>query len=136
MRRAKTEADRQRLSALLDYARNVTQCRRQALIKMLNYDSGGETPETQCCDVCEQQASAALREESSIVDFFRRNKRRYTTTEAASVLAQAEQSRWSEKDAKLVIDHLMNAGKLRKSGGMLWKGAVTLPRRIQGVRSI
>jgi ATP-dependent DNA helicase RecQ len=126
MRRAKTEADRQRLSALFDYARNVTQCRRQALIQMLNYDSGGESPETQCCDVCEQQASAALREESSMRDFFRRNKRRYTTTEAASTLARAETLRWSEKDAKLVIDHLMRGGKLRKAGNMLWKGALTV----------
>jgi len=126
MRRAKTEADRQRLSALLGYARNVTQCRRQALIEMLNYDNGGECPETQCCDVCEQQASAALREESSIVDFFRRNKRRYTPTEAASVLAQTDTLRWSEKEAKLVIDHLMRGGKLRKAGNFLWKGALTV----------
>jgi len=126
MRRAKTEADRQRLSALLDYARNVTQCRRQALIRMLNYDSGGETPETQCCDVCEQQASAALREESSIESFFRRNKRCYTTNEASSVLAQSKTLRWSEKEAKLVIDHLMRNGKLRKSGKMLWKGALRI----------
>jgi ATP-dependent DNA helicase RecQ len=130
MRRAKTEADRQRLSALLDYARNVTQCRRQALIQMLNYDSGGESPEAQCCDVCEQQANAALREESSMEDFFRRNKRRYTTIEAASVLAQAETIRWSEKEAKLVIDHLIRNDKLRKSGNMLWKGALTLPRKV------
>jgi ATP-dependent DNA helicase RecQ len=126
MRRAKTEADRRRLSALLDYARNATQCRRQALIEMLNYDNGGECPETQCCDVCEQQASAALREESSIVDFFRRFKRRYTATEAASVLAQADTLRCSEKEAKLVIDHLMRGGKLRKAGNFLWKGAVTV----------
>jgi ATP-dependent DNA helicase RecQ len=125
MRRAKTEADRQRLSALLDYARNVTQCRRQALIQMLNYDSGGESPEMNCCDVCEQQASPALREESSIVDFFRKNKRRYTPTEAASVLAQADTLRWSEKEAKLVIDHMMRGGKLRKAGNFLWKGALT-----------
>jgi ATP-dependent DNA helicase RecQ len=126
MRRAKTEADRRRLSALLDYARNATQCRRQALIEMLNYDNGGECPETQCCDVCEQQASAALREESSIVDFFRRNKRRYTPTEAASVLAQTDTLRWSEKEAKLVIDHLIRGGKLRKAGNFLWKETLTL----------
>jgi ATP-dependent DNA helicase RecQ len=126
MRRAKTEADRQRLSALLDYARNATQCRRQSLIEMLDYDNGGECPETQCCDVCEQQASATLREESSIVDFFRRNKRRYTPTEAASVLAQADTLRWSEKEAKLVIDHLMRGGKLKKAGNFLWKGALTV----------
>jgi len=126
MRRAKTEADRQRLTALLDYARNVTQCRRQALIQMLNYENGGECPETHCCDVCEQQASAVLREEASVSDFFRRNKRRYTLTEAASVMAQAKTLRWSEKEAKLVIENMTRNGKLRKLDNFLWKGMLTV----------
>ena len=127
MRRAKTEVDRRRLSALLDYARNTTQCRRQALIKMLNYDGNGESPETICCDYCERQASAALREESSIESFFRRNKRRYRTAEAASVLARVEHLHWSEKEAKQVIDHLMKAEKVIKSQTVFWKNMLTTP---------
>ncbi|MCL2269825.1 MAG: RecQ family ATP-dependent DNA helicase [Treponema sp.] len=126
MRRAKTEADRSRLSVLFDYARNVTQCRRQALIKMLDYDGNGESPETLCCDCCERQASAALREVPSIGDFFRKNKRRYTVNEAASVLAKSETFRWSEKEAKLVFDHLMNTGKLKKSKYLFWKDMLTV----------
>jgi ATP-dependent DNA helicase RecQ len=126
LRRAKTEADRARLSGLLDYARNVTQCRREALLKMLNYDGSGESPETQCCDVCEQQAGSALREEMSIEDFFRRNKRRYTINEAASVLAQAQQFHWSEKEAKQVIDYLLKTGRIKKLKIFLWKDMLTV----------
>jgi ATP-dependent DNA helicase RecQ len=126
LRRAKTEADRARLSGLLDYARNVTQCRREALLKMLNYDGSGESPEIQCCDVCEQQAAATLREEMSIRDFFRRNKRRYTVDEAASVLAQAQQFHWSEKEAKQVIDYLLKTGRIKKLKSFLWKDMLTV----------
>jgi ATP-dependent DNA helicase RecQ len=124
LRRAKTEADKARLSRLLDYARDVTHCRRQALKKMLDYDSSGETPETMCCDVCEQQASTALREESAVWNFFRANKRCYTANEAASVLAQAEQFLWSQDEAKQAIDHLVKNGRLKKSSQLLWKGAL------------
>jgi ATP-dependent DNA helicase RecQ len=125
LRRAKTEADKARLSRLLDYARDVTHCRRQALQKMLDYDGGGESPETMCCDVCEQQASDALREESAIINFIRRNKRCYTANKAASVLAQTEQFRWSEDEAKQTIGYLTKTGKLKKSSKIFWQSALT-----------
>ncbi|MCL2128562.1 MAG: RecQ family zinc-binding domain-containing protein, partial [Treponema sp.] len=128
LRRAKTGADRARLSGLLDYARDVTKCRRQALLRMLDYDSGGESPETQCCDVCEGQASAALREEKSVMRFFARNVRRFTVNEAASVLARAEKHRWSQDEARQVINHLFNEKRLKKSRNFLWKGALSLAR--------
>jgi len=120
--RAKTETNRQRLSSLLDYARDITQCRRHALLKMLDFDgngaeNGGESPETQCCDVCDHEASAALREESSVMDFFRRNKRCYSKIEAAGILAQSKNHFWSEKDAKQTIDHLLAEGRLKKGTG-------------------
>ena len=131
LRRAKTEANRARLSGLLDYARDTARCRRQSLLKMLGYDAGDdagatpETPETPCCDVCGKQASPGLREEASVLDFFRRNKRRYTAGEAACVLARAENVFWSEGEAKQVIGHLISSGALAKSGNILWKGAVS-----------
>jgi ATP-dependent DNA helicase RecQ len=124
LRRAKTEADRQRLVGLLDYARNTTQCRRQALLTMLNYDANGESPETQCCDVCEHQASAALREESSVWNFFRRNKRCYTEIEAASIMAKTD-IHCSEEEAKLVINYLIKNGMLKKSKNYFWKNTLT-----------
>jgi ATP-dependent DNA helicase RecQ len=123
LRRAKTAADRERLSGLLDYARNITQCRRQALLKMLNYDSSGESPETMCCDVCEGQASSGLREEASIAAFFRRYKRCYKAEEAAVILAKAEQFHWSEKEAMQVIDYLIKTGQLLRSA--VWRGRLT-----------
>jgi ATP-dependent DNA helicase RecQ len=91
---------------------------------MLDYDGGGETPETLCCDVCEQQASAALREESAMINFFRANKRRYTVNEAASILAQMEQFRCSEKEAKQIIDHLLKIGRLKHASRIFWRGAI------------
>jgi len=124
LNRAKTETDRRRLSGLLDYARDITQCRRQALLKMLNFDSGGESPETQCCDVCEHEASAALREESSVVNFFRRNKRCYSLNAASDKLAQSKSHFWSEKDAKQVINHLLAVGRIKVSKNPLWKGKI------------
>jgi len=126
LRRARTEADRARLSRLLDYARDTAQCRRQALLKMLDYHANGESPETPCCDVCEERASPVLREEANILDFFRRNKRCYTVNEAARVLAQAENFFWSEDEAKQVVNHFVYTGSLAKSKNVFWKGAVSI----------
>jgi ATP-dependent DNA helicase RecQ len=123
--RAKTGPDRKRAAALLDYARNTGQCRRQALLRMLDYEGGDESPESACCDVCEQQASGALREEASLGDFFLRNKRRYTINEAAAVLARAENIRWSGEEAKLAVNHLLGTGKLKKSRTIFWKNRIT-----------
>ena len=94
LRRAKTDAARKRIARLLDYARDTTRCRREALLALLNYEGDHETPETACCDVCEGQAGADLREASSVTDFFRRNKRSYTIDEAAHIMAQSETVRW------------------------------------------
>ena len=128
LRRAKTEAEKARLSALLDYARGAARCRRQILLEMLGCDADGESPETPCCDVCESQASDELREEASVMDFFRKNKRRYTVSQAAHILAQAQRFSWSEVEAKQVINHLMRSGGLAKSRNFFWKGTVTIQK--------
>jgi ATP-dependent DNA helicase RecQ len=125
LRRAKTEKERLRLSGLLGYARDISQCRRQALLKMLHFDGNGESPETQCCDVCEHEANAALREESGVLDFFRRNKRCYSMNAAANILAQSKSHFWSEEDARRTINYLLSAGRLKKSKNFLWKGTIT-----------
>jgi len=125
LRRAKTETDRLRLSGLLEYARGVTQCRRQSLLKMLNFDGNGESPETQCCDVCRHEASAALREESGVLNFFRGNKRCYSLNAAAGILAKSKSHFWSEEDVKRTINHLLAVGKLKKSKNPLWKGTIS-----------
>jgi ATP-dependent DNA helicase RecQ len=126
LRRAKTDADRNRISRLLDYARNVTDCRRHALIKMLNYDANGESPETPCCDVCDHNASTALREEFTVLDFIRRNKRRYKEYEAAAILASSKSHHWSEGEAKQVIGHLIKSEVIRKTRKFFWDGALTI----------
>jgi ATP-dependent DNA helicase RecQ len=131
--RAKTETDRLRLSGLLDYARDTSQCRRQALLKMLNFDNGGESPETQCCDVCEHEASAALREESSVLNYFSKNKRCYSLNEAMNKLAQSKTHFWSEEEAGQTINHFLAAGKLRESRNPLWKGKLSL---VQSTRNM
>jgi ATP-dependent DNA helicase RecQ len=131
LRRAKTETDRMRLSGLLDYARNTTHCRRQARLKLLNFDgngaeTGGESPETQCCDVCEHEASAMLREESSVLKFFRANKRCYTLNEAANILAESKSHFWSEEEARRTINHLLSANKIKELRNPLWRRKISV----------
>jgi ATP-dependent DNA helicase RecQ len=124
--RAKTEAERARLLALLNYARDTGHCRRHSLLTLLDYDCGGEVPEKLCCDVCENKAEKTLREELSILDFFRKNKKRFTSDEAASVLAESETVRWSEEDATQVISYLIKSGKLKRIKRFPWKNKITL----------
>jgi len=133
LRRAKTDADKARVSRLLDYARDTTRCRRRALLEMLDYHVTDESPENRCCDVCEKQTGTGLREEASVLDFFRRNKRRYTVNEAARALTQRENVFWSEDEAKLVVNHLVYSGKLAKSKNVFWKGALSA-RRFRSAR--
>jgi ATP-dependent DNA helicase RecQ len=130
LRRAKTEADRNRLSALLNYARNITDCRRHALLKMLNFNGNGESPETPCCDVCENNASTALREEFTVQDFIRRNKRRYAIYEVAAILAKSKSHHWSEGEVKQVINHLIKSGRIRETKKIFWEVALTVGRGI------
>jgi len=126
MLRAKTDYEKHRLQALLNYAKDIKNCRRHSLLSLLNFDSGGEVPEKLCCDVCEQKAINKLREETSILEFFRKNKRCYTQVQAASVLAQSETIRWSQDDASMVIGYLIKIGKLKKIKNFLWKGRITV----------
>jgi len=124
--RAKTEEARNRVSALLRYARDVTHCRRHSLLSLLNYDSGGEVPENQCCDVCEKKASDVLREETAILNFFQKNKRRYTQEKAADVLAAGKTIRWSQEEASAVIDYLIKTGKIKKCKQFPWRNKLTV----------
>ena len=128
--RAKTDADRARISALLNYARDVKHCRRHALLAMLDYNAHGEVPESHCCDVCENEANDELREVSSTLNFFRRNKRRYTSIEAASVLAAdkllSHEVRWSEEEAGQVINYLLKNEKLKRCKSFPWKKKLTI----------
>jgi len=132
MLRAKTDYEKQRLSALLSYAKTIDTCRRHLLLSLLNFDSGGEVPEKICCDVCspqdtyEKEAKDKLREENSIINFFRKNKRRYTQIQAASVLAQSETIRWSQEDASIIIGHLIKTGKLKRISYFPWKNRITV----------
>jgi ATP-dependent DNA helicase RecQ len=124
--RAKTEADKARVSALLRYARDTEHCRRHAILEMLNYDARGEVPEKHCCDVCEKNADANIREEMTVINFFKRNKRRFTKDTAASVLASCETIRWSEDEASAVINYLLKTNKLKIIKRFFWKNKITM----------
>ncbi|MDR2552776.1 MAG: RecQ family ATP-dependent DNA helicase [Treponema sp.] len=128
LHRARTESARNRLGKLLDYARNAGRCRREALLELLDYEGNGGSPESSCCDVCEGQASAAMREEASLLDFFRRNGRCFTLNEALPVLTQAGQVRWSGEEARQALERLILEGKLEKMGNLLWKNKLRIPR--------
>ena len=124
--RAKTEADKNRLSALLNYARETKLCRRHSLIKMLGNDSNGEVPEKLCCDVCENEAIPQLREETPVINFFRKNKRRFTCDQAASALADSNTVRWSQDEASAVIEYLLKTRKLKKTKRFPWERTLTV----------
>jgi ATP-dependent DNA helicase RecQ len=125
LKRAKSETERKRIAQLLDYARDTVHCRRKALLELLNYDGNNESPESECCDVCEKKAKTNLREELSLLDFFQRNKRSYTIDEAAQVLAQAETIFWSEENAKCCINYLLRNRKLKMMKNVFWKNRLT-----------
>ncbi|GHU19767.1 ATP-dependent DNA helicase RecQ [Spirochaetia bacterium] len=128
--RAVTEQDKRRISDLLQYGRDTDHCRREALLALLNYDGFGESPPEHCCDVCDSKAAGkeppqGLREEGSVLEFFRRNRRVYTLGEAAHVLAESKEIRWSEDEAKQVIRELIKMKKIRELKNFLWKGRLT-----------
>ncbi|MDR1107514.1 MAG: RecQ family ATP-dependent DNA helicase [Spirochaetaceae bacterium] len=127
-KRAKSPADRARLWELMAYARNTGSCRRQALLELLNYEGTGESPESECCDVCEGRARGKLREEEALLAFFRKNSRRYTLAEAARVLSQSALS-WSDEDAKQAIKILLGENKVKRIKNFLWKDTLTLGQR-------
>ena len=140
LRRAKTEAARRRVLALLDYARDGSHCRRAALLTLLNYEGKTERPEDHCCDVCDGDlqppgkngTNTGLREEAALLDFFGRNRRACTLTEAAAILAEVKTLRWSEEDAQLAVKELIRMKRLRTSRNILWKGKIE-PCRKGGV---
>jgi ATP-dependent DNA helicase RecQ len=117
--RAKTENDRARLQSLLDYAADISRCRRGRLLDLLGYQ--GERPETlECCDVCDaHREGKALprgpREEASVTDFIRRNARRFTLNEAAFRLAAAGLPGLDGEGAGLLLDALVRRGKIKAS---------------------
>jgi ATP-dependent DNA helicase RecQ len=126
--RTKKDADKLRLEALFRYSRNTTDCRRETLLNLLNYEGNGDKPESDCCDVCNGTAQAELREEESILGFFRKNRRAYTQEEAIPILSGNTTIRWSEEDAKETIRWLLRTGKLKKIRRFPWKNKITLPR--------
>ena len=126
--RAKSENDQNRLTRLFSYVRNIKQCRREALLDLLDYEGEKDSPETRCCDVCEKEAASGLREEQSLRDFFRRNRRAYTVHEAAGVLARAQNIRWSEDESAEAINYFVKTGGLKKLQNPFWKNKITWVR--------
>ncbi|MDR0539932.1 MAG: RecQ family ATP-dependent DNA helicase [Spirochaetaceae bacterium] len=130
LERAKTDYDKMRLRGLMDYARNVTHCRREALLAMLNFDSDGQKPETECCDVCAAHSAANLREEEPVIFLIRRNNRAFSSSEAARILGRSARLGWTDGEAKQVIQHLTYTGILREHKYFPWKGKLAVnPRR-------
>jgi ATP-dependent DNA helicase RecQ len=130
--RAKTEADSKRITRLLAYARDISRCRREALLDLLDYGGEKDSPGSYCCDVCEKEASMGLREEASLKDFFHRNRRCYTINEAARILARAENIRWPEEDAREAINYLIKTGGLKKLKNPLWKDKILASEPLSG----
>ncbi len=129
LKRAANNYDRERLQQLFQYAENIQQCRRTQLLTLLNFEGDTENTGTGCCDVCEQTASSQLREEKSVTAFFKRNRNMYTIFEAAKILSQTinpkqSQPQWSEDDVKIVLNHFLKKGCIRKNRIILWKDKI------------
>jgi len=120
--RTKTAEDRARLEQLFSYARNFSQCRREALLFLLNYEGERVKPEEYCCDVCSGEGRSELREEPSLAEFFRRNRRSYTVVEAAWALADFR--KWSAKEMEETIRALIEKGTLAECKSLFWKNKV------------
>jgi ATP-dependent DNA helicase RecQ len=134
-------AGRKRLEDLLLYARNKKDCRREELMRLLNYEGAMDSPGTVCCDVCESKVRSKtpggkvpgsllplemLREEAAVVDFIKRNRRLYTVNEAASLLRKAKNLKCSEHEAKELLNSVITLGKIRISRNPLWKNRLTI----------
>jgi ATP-dependent DNA helicase RecQ len=134
LKRAKTQADRHRLSALLHYAENTTECRRRGLLSLLNYNAEEITAsENMCCDVCNGTAEKSLREES-VMAFFRKYGRCYTASEAALILAQNESFKWTDEDIRKVIQSLIQYKKLTQIKNIFWKDKLMVPKNKSKLR--
>ncbi|MDR0624171.1 MAG: RecQ family ATP-dependent DNA helicase [Treponema sp.] len=141
LEQTRSDAEHRRMASLLDYARDTQRCRREALLGLLNYEGAGDSPENNCCDVCDAAGgpggppggkpgeTAVLREEPALLDFFRRNRRAYTLNEAVQVLSEAEHIRWTAEEAKQAVKELIRMKKLKISGNPLWKNRITLSSR-------
>jgi ATP-dependent DNA helicase RecQ len=125
LRRAKTQADRSRLSAMLTYAEDTSRCRRRSLLDLLDYAGEIVAPDGVCCDVCAKTAKKTLREEV-ITPFFKRYKRCYTLTEAAAILAQDETLGWTEHDLSKAIQSLIQHKKLKRIKNIFWDNKLTV----------
>ncbi|MDR1466382.1 MAG: RecQ family ATP-dependent DNA helicase [Treponema sp.] len=125
LKRPKTQADQSRLSALLNYAENIYNCRRRALLNLLDYEGEITTIDGTCCDVCAKTAKKTLREEV-IMTFFKKYKRCYTLSEAADILAQDESLGWTDYDLRKAIQSLIQYKKLTQIKNFLWKNKLTI----------
>jgi ATP-dependent DNA helicase RecQ len=115
-----------RLKQMLDYGRNIAQCRREVLLGLMNQNPGEENPQSieNCCDVCSGEASPDYREARSLSGFFCRNRRRYTLDQAVKVLTEA--GSWSGDEARLAVQRMTAQGRLRTLGYFPWKGKITV----------
>ena len=128
LRMTKNDMEKNRRAELYSYARNTGICRRSALLGLLNYEGSSDSPEKNCCDVCENEATPLLREERPLIEFFKKNRRAYSADEASQIMSQAKNVRWSADEAKQAIGEFVRMGKLRISKNQLWKNKISLPQ--------
>ncbi|MDR1059388.1 MAG: RecQ family ATP-dependent DNA helicase [Treponema sp.] len=137
LKRVEGKTGEGRLRALLSYGRDTGNCRREALLRLLDYEGNegngekpaGNAPEQICCDVCGGEVKEGLREEASLVEFFGKHRRFFTLAEAAALLAEAPSLHWSAEEAREVCAELIRQGKLRVIKSPLWKGRITINRQ-------
>ncbi|MDR0910795.1 MAG: RecQ family ATP-dependent DNA helicase [Spirochaetaceae bacterium] len=130
--------NREKDSAILQYAQNIHKCRREQLLHLLDYEPPEPLPYNElCCDVCREENGGTtkdtkitedtrfrFREVRSVLDFFKRNKRRYTLYEAVNVLSEFSAIPWTENEIKLLLNEMIRMKLIKKSRNPLWKDII------------
>jgi ATP-dependent DNA helicase RecQ len=126
LRRASTEAGRRRLEGLLEYARHAGSCRREYLLKLLDYHGDSASPETNCCDFCGGEASGNLREEAPVRDYISRNRRSRTIQETAAFISSSAAVNCGDQEAEDLLRTLVSMKIIKQSRNPLWKNKLTI----------
>ncbi len=139
LQRIEGQQEKDRYTALLQFAETGDRCRREGLLKLL-----GARPEA-CfgCDVCRGAIASDAAGRKEILTFIRKRKRRYTPHQIVHILAgkktylvQSDElwkekyfgclSDWSHEEIETAIGTLFREGVIKTAHKRLWQNRCTV----------
>lgn len=121
-----TPEENRRRDNVLEFSRDTRHCRRESLLRHLDYEGDVSKPETGCCDVCEGTASPRLREERTVIEFIYKNQLSFTLDEAAAALTRTKNILWSIDEAREMLLHLIKEHKIEVFHRFPWEDKLIL----------